>query len=419
MVKQVVTAGIDIGSNQICCVAGICDESTGLIKVLSSMGMFCDGVKAGTVVNIQETAACMCKILEETEKTINERIKNIVVAVRGNLIKSRHATGVVNMENIDRREITQEIVGNALDNAKQQIKLDPEQEILQIVPLEYILNQQKGIHNPIGMEGTYIEVDVCTFLISSNNLRNLSKVFSTIGIHNVNKVYGYPAIGEVLITKEEKELGCLLIDFGGLTIGLVHYVNGVIAHTDEILDGSDYITRDIGYKLKTNYSIAREIKEMYGAAFVHHGFENKEFEYTISDGTSSRIYDRFTLVNYVIMPRIDRILYKVKKVIEKNNYGDEVFSGGIILSGGGSNLHGLTEAFEKVFSCSVRVGTVGFNKFIVGPRDILSNFAYTTAIGTLRYGFMNNHQQHESHKKKTSKKSKIVSKISEWLEEIF
>jgi cell division protein FtsA len=417
MVKQIVTAGIDIGSNQICCVAGICDESTGLIKVLSAVIMLCDGLKAGTVVNIQETALCMCKILEETEKTINERIKNVVVAVRGNLIKSRNAKGVVNMENADRKEITQEIITNALENAKKQIKLDSEQEILQIVPLEYILNQQKGIQNPIGMEGTYVEVDVCTFLIPSNNLRNLSKVFSSIGVNDCNKVYGYLAAGEMLISKEEKELGCLLIDFGGLTIGLIHYINGVINHTDEILDGSDYITRDIGYKLKTTYSSAREIKEMYGAAFVHSGFENKEFEYTISDGKNVRQYDRFKLVNYIIMPRIDRILYKIKKVIEKNNYGDEFLSGGIILSGGGSNLYGLTEAFEKVFGCSVRVGTVSFNKVIVGPHDILSNLSYTTAISTLKHGFIR-HQQNDSHKQKSSRNG-IVSKISEWFEEIF
>ncbi|MDR3275506.1 MAG: cell division protein FtsA [Endomicrobium sp.] len=413
MAKQTLIAGLDIGSSQICCVAGIRDEEARIVKVLSAVSVPCDGIKAGAVVNIQEAALSIGKAFKETEKIAGSHISNIIIALRGNFIKSKNSKGAANI-NYSNKEITQETVDNALESAKKQIRVEPDQEIFQIVPREYILNQQRGIQNPIGMEGTYIEVDVHAFITSSSNMGNIAKAMSSVGVSYDDVVYGYLAASDILVTREEKELSCLAVDFGGLTTGLVHYVDGIIKHTDEIPDGSDYITRDIGHKLRAAYSVSKEIKEIQGAVFVDTDFKNEEFEYKGADGRSRRKCDRLELVNGIITPRIDRILFKIKELMKKNDYGDEFLSGGIIITGGGSNLDGLAEAFEKAFNCSVRTGTPDPDK-IIGPNEILLNSSYTTAIGAITYDFSNS----KGYAQKKSSRSNILSKISKWFEEVF
>lgn len=413
MAKQLLVVGLDIGGSQICCVSGICNMESRIVRILSAVAVSCDGVKAGAVIDIQEAALSIGKVFEETEKIAGGHIGNIIVAVRGNFIKSKSSRGVANI-NYSNKEITQETINIALESAKKQIRIEPDQEIFQIVPREYILNQQRGIQNPVGMEGTYIEVDVHAFIASSSNIGNIAKAMNSVGVRYDSMIYGYLAASDILVTKEEKELGCLVVDFGGLTIGLVHYVNGIIRHTDEISDGSDYIARDISHKLRASYSVSKKIKEIQGVAFVDANFKNEEFEYKGADGRSKRKCDRFELVNEIITPRVDRILYEIKELIEKNNYGDEFLSGGIIITGGGSSLVGLTEAFEKAFNCSARTGTPNPEK-ILGSNEILLNSSYTTAIGAIASNFSNLKGYSQ---RKLSRNSGILSKVSKWFEEI-
>ncbi|MDR3330956.1 MAG: cell division protein FtsA [Endomicrobium sp.] len=414
MSKKVITAGLDIGSSQVCCVAGTRDNESRMVRILGAASVSCDGIKAGAVVNIHESALAIGKAFEEIEKITCARIGNVIVAMRGNFIKSKSSKGVANI-NYSNREVTVETIDNALESAKKQIKIEPDQEIFQIIPREYILNQQRGIQNPIGMEGAYIEVDVCAFIASSNNVSNVTKSMSSIGISYDDRIYGYLAASDILVTREEKELSCLAIDFGGLTIGLVHYVNGIIRHTDELSEGSDYITRDIGHKLRASYSVSKKIKETHGAAFIYGDFKNEEFEYKAADGRNIKKCDKLELVNDIITPRIDRILYEIREIIEKNNYGYEFLSGGIILTGGGSNLLGISEAFEKVFNCSVRTGTPSSDK-VIGPDDILFNPSYTTAIGAIVSSFSDSNAYYF---KKRASGGGMMSRISKWFEEVF
>ncbi|MDR1401048.1 MAG: cell division protein FtsA [Endomicrobium sp.] len=413
--QQVLVAGLDIGSSKICCVAGTYDDESRLIKIFDAVSVPCDGIKAGTVIDIQETAMSIGEAFGKIEKATGSRVGNVVIAVRGNFIKSKSSRGIASV-NHSEREITREIVQNALESARKQIKIDSDQEILQVVPCEYILNQQKGIQNPIGMEGTYIEVDIHAFIVSSSNMGNITKAMTSVGVNFNDKIYGYLAASSILVTKEEKELSCLVVDFGGLTTGLVHFVDGIIKHVDEILDGSDYITRDIGHKLRTSYSVSKEIKEMYGAAFSYKDFKNGEFEYKVAGGRTTRKCDRLELVNGIITQRIDRILYEIKEIIEKNDYGCEFLSGGIILTGGGSSLPGLVEAFEKTFDCSVRTGMPDPNKIACSSEKILLDPSYTAAIGSVAYNFLNLKDYSRSDK---PYKNSVFLKISKWVEDVF
>ncbi len=413
MAKQILIAGLDIGSNNVCCVAGARDEDARLIKILGAANVPCsDGIKAGAVINIQEAAMSIARAFEDTEKAAGNQIGNVVAAIRGSFVEAKNSKGVANI-NHSNREITEETVANALDSARKMIKIDTEHEILQIVPREFILNQQRGIQNPIGMEGTFIEVDVHALVASSSNIGNILKAMNSVDVPCDDKVYGYLAASDILVTKEEKELGCLVIDFGGLTTGIVHYSDGIIRYSNEVQVGSDYITRDIMHKLRASFAVSKEVKEMYGAAFANPGLKNTEFEYRGADGRSTRKYDRAQLVE-IIQPRIEQILFVIEEMMKKTPYGGQFLSGGIILTGGGSLLEALPEAFEKYFGCSVRMGVPNPEK-IVGPQEIVSNPTYTTAIGAIASTLSSAYTTYSS----KSSGPGFFSKLSRWFEETF
>ena len=387
MAKQNLIAGLDIGSNQVCCVAGVRDEESRLVKVLGSAVVPSnDGIKAGAVINIQEAAMSMAKAVEETEKSAGGQISGVVAAIRGSFIESRSVKASANINNSN-KEVTEETVVNALDNARQKIKITSDHEILQIIPREFILDGQKGIQNPVGMEGNVLDVDVHALIASSSNIGNILKAMSQVGINCDEKVYGYHAASEILVTKEEKELGCLVVDFGGLTTGLVNYSDGIIRYTNEIQVGSDHITRDIMHKLRASFAVSREVKESYGAAFRFDGFQNSEFEYDAADGVSVKKFDKSQLVE-TIQPRVEQVLFAIEDTIKKSAFGAEFLSGGIILTGGGSMLEGIAKAFEKYFGCSARLGRPDSAK-IVGAEEIIGNSVYTTAIGAIASPFAN------------------------------
>ena len=413
MPKQELIAGLDIGSNQVCCVAGARDEDARLVKILGCACVPCsDGIKAGAVINIQEAAMAMARAFEETEKAAGSHIGNVIVAIRGSFIEAKNSKGVANITHSN-REITEETVANALDSARKMIKLDAEHEILQIIPREFILNQQRGIQNPIGMEGTFIEVDVHALVAVSSNIGNIIKAMNSVDINCDEKVYGYLAASDILVTKEEKELGCLVVDLGGLTTGLVHYADGIIRHTNEAQVGADYITRDIMHKLRASFSVSKEVKEMYGAAFAHPNLKNSEFEYRAADGRSVKKYERKNLVE-IIQPRVEQMLFVIEDMMKKSSYGSQFLSGGIILTGGGCQLEGMTEAFEKYFGCSVRIGAPNSEK-VVGPHEIVLNPVYTTAIGAVASTMGNTYSVYSP----KSSGNGFFSKISKWFEETF
>jgi cell division protein FtsA len=413
MSKINVTLSIDIGSNKICCIFGKYDEKENLFKIFGSGTSVCSGIKVGAIIDINKVSIVISDLIKKNQKSKEYNITDIIVSLRGNFIKLKHSKGMININNSN-NGISYEIIKNVIDNVKKQTIIESDQEILQIIPKEYILNKQKGIQNPLGMSGRYIEVDANVFIIPISNLCNIMKAIDYIDIKCNAKLYSYISVGEMLISNEEKDEGSLIIDFGGLTIGIVHYVNGSMSTVYELLDGSDYITRDISHKLRTSYAISNEIKETYGAAFIHSDFKNKDFEYKTIDGFTYKKYNSFELVNAIIMPRVDRILYKINEIVEKNKLND-FLSGGIIITGGGSNLSGITEAFEKVFKCNVRIGTFNL-KNVICSDEILLNKSYVTAISSLMYYKTNLLSYYNE---KIFQSNSIISKILKWIEEIF
>lgn len=379
MAKTEIIAGLDIGSSQVCCVIGRRSEENGALEILSGARVPCRGVKGGVVINLSETSYAVQKAVEQAEEAAHETVRQICLGLRGNHIESMNARGAINISRTD-KEITAEDVSGAIENAKT-IRLSPDREILHTIPQEFSLNHQRGVPNPVGMEGNFLEVDVHILTGSSSHLSNIYKAIAQAGFEVVEPVYGLLSVGDLVITQEEKELGCLLIDLGGLTTGLAIYTEGSIRYSKELQVGSDFITRDISHSLRTSLAVAQDIKEKYGIAMGSLLKADSGFDFTAVDGRTIREGTRKQLVE-IIQPRLDQIFVTIEEEIAKSNLADAIVAGGVILTGGGARLDGILQATEQALNSSTRLGLP--QDIASGPEEIIGNTSYATAVAMLR-----------------------------------
>ncbi|MFH1367529.1 MAG: cell division protein FtsA [Elusimicrobiota bacterium] len=384
MSRDEIITGVDIGSGQVCCVVGRRKEEDGTVEVLGGAKIPCRGVKGGVVINLHETTYAVQQVIEKVEEQVQETVKQIYLGVRGSHIESMNARGAINISRTD-KEIAAEDVSGAVENAKT-IRLSPDREIMHTIPQEFSLDHQRGVPNPVGMEGNFLEVDVHILTASTSHLSNLFKAIAQAGFDILEPVYGLLAVGNAVITQEEKELGCLLVDFGGLTTGLAVYTEGSIRFSKELQVGADFITRDISHNFRTSLLTAQSIKEKYGIAMNSLLKSDVKFEYTAVDGRTVREATRRQLVE-IIQPRLDQIFTAIDQEISGQNLIDAVIPGGVIITGGGSQLEGLIQAAEQAMNSSARIG---LPQDYTGPDEILSNPSYATAIGLLRSEFVSN-----------------------------
>jgi cell division protein FtsA len=411
MAKEELIAGLDVGSNKVCCAVGAYNERERTIKILAGSSVISnDGIREGAVIDIQEASRAIDKVVEDVEKTVGQSVKDAVLAARGRFIKAFNSKGMASINNAA-REVTDEVVYAAIESAKKNVPPEADYEILQVVPREFILNSQRGIKNPIGQEATFIEVNALAFTASTCNVKNILKAMGPLDC--IDKVYGYLAASEIVVTKEEKELGCLVVDLGGHTTGITHYSEGLLRFAQEIPVGFDYITRDIMHKLRASFNVAKDVKERYGAAFGGDGFVNEEFEYLGADGKTARKYSTAQLID-VILPRVDEIICDIDEMLKKTTSFEAFLSGGIILTGGGSNLLKISNAFEKAFNCSCRAALPDAER-VIGPSDVVGNPLYTTAIGAVNAGFSNDYAASSA----GSGGEGVFGKIKRILEETF
>ncbi|MDR3049920.1 MAG: cell division protein FtsA, partial [Elusimicrobiota bacterium] len=360
------------------------------------------------VIDIQEAASALGRAFKTAEKVAGGQIDSVIAAVRGNFIEGINSKGVAN---IPSKEVSESIRDEALYSAREGIKLDNGKEVLQIIAREYFLDSQR-VQNPLQMEGNMLEIDALGFVANTMNLNNILKAMDIAEINCSNKIYGYMAVCDILLRKEEKESGCLLVDFGGYTTGIVQYDDGILKYAYELPVGSEYITKDLMHKLRASSQEAASIKINHGAAFCADEFQDREFEYRAADGVTMMKADRREIVEQVITPRIEQIFAFIDEVVKKK--ASRSMPGNIILTGGGSRLEYIAGAFEKYFDEARPFVRIGFpiEDKVAGPREIVGNSVYSCAIGAVYCALSDFYYSSDS---STGK----VGKFTNWLKEIF
>ncbi|MBU2575371.1 MAG: cell division protein FtsA [Elusimicrobia bacterium] len=382
MAKADIIAGLDMGSSRVTCVLAEHDADSEKIRILSGASVPCKGLKGGVVVNIDETKRAIVNAMEAAEEKAKEIVGEIYLGVRGGHIQTFNNRGAYNIARTD-KEITAEDVSNVIENAKA-IPMPSDKEILHVIPQGFSLDRQRGVPNPVGMEGSLLEVGVHIVTAQSSHINNLMKSVSQAGFRVVDTIYHLLAIGELVVSPEEKDLGCLLIDIGGQTVSIAIYYEGSLQFSREIGVGGDHVTRDIAYGLGTSIATAQEIKEKYGAVLSSLVEEDRVISITGLDSRTRKEIKARDLLDY-IQPRTEEMFEKINTEVQNSNFAD--LPGGAILTGGASLLKGISEASEQLLE--LKQSRLGFARpeVMECPEEYFSQ-TYASAIGLVCYPFL-------------------------------
>ncbi len=413
MAKPEIVTSLDVGSGQVVCVVARRDPETEALEVIGGARRACKGLKGGVVINIDETARSVARVVEEAEEMagLSGAVRNVLIGVRGSHIQTFNHHGAMNIARTD-KEITAEDRDQAVENTKA-VPISPDREIVHVIPQDFILDRQNGVPNPVGMEASLLEVDVHIVTASQSHLNNVWKAIARAGFQVDEPIYGLLAVGDVVVTAEEKDLGCLLVDLGGQTTSLAVFAEGSVRFTKELPLGSDAITHDLSHALRTSLLQAQSMKERHGAASreLAEGDLDEEIEYTSVDGRTPRHVKRQVLFDYM-SPRVEEIFTVVNEELQNSNYAEHVAGVGVILTGGGALLPGAAQAAEQILEIPVRLG---LPQGIAGPPDIISHPSYATALGLVHY----RHMGEWSRSRRAARRLTLGQRMRALVEEIF
>lgn len=379
MAKTNLITGLDVGSGKLTCIAAAHDFETNTLKVLAGRSVPCRGIKGGMVSDIRETSAAVTHILSSIERECNQKIGSLYVGVRGAHLESFSNHGTYNISRMD-KEITQADMELAIENAKA-MPIKNDNEIINVITQGYAIDKQKGITNPEGMEGSLLEVDVHITTGSSTHINNLAKAIQRPGYSIDDTVYGLVPLADAVLTQEEKEIGALLLDFGGETMSVGIYIDGILKFSRDIPYGCDLITSDLSRLLHTSRQNAREIKEKYGVAFPTFLDEEGEIAVPSLDGRSTHNIKKSYVLD-IIQPRVEELIEQVGHVVDTSGYKNFPVVG--VVTGGGSVMPGITEHCLSILGLKeVRRGVV--QRDLITSDEQFFDPLYSTAMALVIY----------------------------------
>ncbi len=411
MSKQGIITGLDIGTTKVCAVIGQMNESGGVDII--GVGMAPSyGLRKGVVVNIDNTVKSINQAIEEAELMAGVEVDSVYAGVAGGHIKSINNRGVVAISSRS-REITQADVDRVIDSAKA-VSLPIDREVIHVIPQEYIVDNQDGIKDPIGMSGVRLEADVHIIVGAVASIDNIIKSVHRAGYEVEDIVLEPLASAEAILTEEEKELGVALIDMGGGTTDIIMFIRGSVWHTGIIALGGNHVTNDIAFGLRTPATSAEIIKKRYGVALVDSIDENELIEVPGIGGRAPRKIPKKMLAQ-IIQPRMDEILQLTYREIKKSGF-DELISAGCVITGGGALLKDTDALAEKIMNIPVRIG---YPERIGGLNDKVNSPLYATGVGLVLYG-SKNESVSELYKGSDENVFKnIISRLGNWFKEYF
>lgn len=380
MGKPELITGLDMGSGRVTCAIGTPDPEGHGVRILGGGSVRCRGLKGGVVLNIHETARAVRAAIEKAEEEAQQMVHGVYLGIRGSHLESFNNRGAINIARTD-KEITAEDVSAVIENAKA-VPISSDREILHVVPQSFALDRQKGVPDPVGMEGSLLDVEVHIVTASRSHLNNLTKAVAEAGFEVVEPVYSMLALGEFIVSPEERELGALLLDFGGQSLSLGIFTEGAVVFSKEIAIGSDFITRDLAVGLRTNIPTAEKIKIEHGVAHPSLINGDKDIRFKGVDGRTTHDIKTSTMMN-IILPRVEEIFTLVGEEVQNSSFADSVVPGGVILVGGGSLLKGVPDAAEQILNMPARLG-LPHPDSVSAPDEYLKA-TYATALSLVCY----------------------------------
>ena len=373
--KTNVIVGLDLGTTKTCVIVGeITDQGIDIIGIGSYPS---EGLRKGVVVNIDSTVEAIKKAVDEAEHMSGCEISSVYAGIAGGHIKGQNSLGIVAVKG---REVDEEDVQRAIEASKA-IAIPTDREILHTLPQNFIVDDQDGIRDPVGMSGVRLEAKVHIVTGAVTSIQNIVKSVNRVGLEINEIILEQIASSEAVLSNDEKDLGVALIDIGGGTTDIAVFTAGSIKHTAILPVGGNYLTSDIATGLRTPLADAEKIKIKYGCAFSALIAKEETIEVPSVGGRDPREVSR-QILGRIVAPRMEEILTLAYKEIVKSGYED-ILAAGVVLTGGTALLEGITELAEQIFNMPVRRGRP---TGIGGLNDVVNSPMYATGVGLVLYG---------------------------------
>jgi len=376
--KERYLVGLDVGTSKVAALVGELVGEQNLDVV--GLGVAeSKGIRRGVVVNLEAAVDSIKKAIEEAELMAGVEVDSVYLGLSGPHVKGFNSRGVVAVAGKN-REISREDVRRAIEAAKA-VALPSGREILHVLPQDFVVDEQDGIGDPVGMTGARLEVNVHIVTGSGSSIQNIVACVNRAGVSVVDTVLEHLAASEAVLTPDEKELGVTLVDIGGGTTDVAIFERGSLWHTGVIAIGGDHFTNDIAVGLRTPVPEAEKIKRKCGCAMSAMVDDEETIEVASVGGRRPRVMAR-RILSEILQPRAEEVFNLVWDEIRRAGY-EKSLNSGIVLTGGAALLDGIAEVAEQIFDLPIRRGCPAD---LGGLADHINSPAFATAAGLLRYG---------------------------------
>ncbi len=366
--------GLDVGTSKVVCVVGLHQQDSPTPSIIGLGVSPTSGLRRGVVVDVEETVSSITAALEDAERMSGIAIERATISIDGSHVRSMNSKGVIAVSRAD-REITKEELIRA-EKAATSVQLESNRQIVQVLTNSYSVDGQSGISDPVGMNGIKLEAETHIISASTPSIKNLDNAVFRSGIQINGQLIVPIAAAKTLLTKKQMELGVVLVNFGSETTGIAIYREGKLVYSSILPLGSNNITKDLVYGLKTNIEIAEKVKIKYGEAKRPNPRDNKKIDLEAigGKGTFSK-----SDIDKIIYARCNEIFKIISKEITKIDSNRQL-AAGVVLTGGGANMKNITDFVSEVVNLPVSIGS---SQKYTGVSDKISDPSYSAAIGLM------------------------------------
>jgi cell division protein FtsA len=405
--RENIVVGLDIGTTKICAI--VAEVSDGGVDIVGIGTHPSKGLRKGVVINIDATVESIRKAVEEAELMAGVEINSVYCGITGSHIRGFNSHGIVAVKN---REVSENDMKRVIDAARA-VAIPMDREIIHVLPQEFIVDEQDGIMEPLGMSGVRLEAKVHIVTGAVTSAQNIIRCCNRTGLEVNDIVLEQLAASEAVLIPDEKELGVALADIGGGTTDLVVFSQGAVRQTAVFGLGGNHLTNDIAVGLRTPLVESEKIKIKYGCALTSMVKKEEMIEVPSVGGRRARVLSRQILAE-IIEPRMEEIFTLVHREILKSGY-ENLIPSGVVLTGGTASLEGLPELVEQIFNLPVRRG---YPSGIGGLMDVVNNPMYAAGVGLVLYG-----RRHRSEGRfKSSDRNffrKVAQRMKRWFGDFF
>ncbi|MDG2049372.1 MAG: cell division protein FtsA [Myxococcota bacterium] len=373
--KDELIVGLDIGTTKICAI--VAEQTESGIDVVGIGTHPSRGLRKGVVVDIDATVASIKQAVEEAELMADCEITSVYAGIAGGHIRAFNSHGVVAVKD---REVRESDVKRVIDAAKA-VAIPMDREVIHVIPQEFIIDDQDGIREPLGMSGVRLEAKIHIVTAAVTSAQNIVKCCNKAGLNVIDIVLEPLASAQAVLSDDERELGVCMIDIGGGTTDIAVFQDGSIKETAVLGLGGYHLTNDIAVGLRTPFNEAERIKKKFGLASARYLAGDDAITVPSVGGRRPREVSRKILCE-VVEPRVEEILSLARGEVMRSGLEDKIPSG-VVLTGGASALGGLSELAEEIFEAPVRCGVPSH---VGGLQDVVRSPMYSTGVGLVLFG---------------------------------